>query len=749
MPVMEAGVTIPVNRWTLRYEPDAEPVEVRVPHAWRQDVPLAFEGPVVYHTLVDVPRGESHLLFRNVSYAAEIWVDGDLIATHKGIWDAFAVRLDAFAGRSVSVDVVVTKNGGLTYPVRDVASGFLPYVFHTFGGIFGEVDLVGGPENLDLAPATTRAHVDGTRLYVDGRPFYIRGLLHWGWYPELGHTNVPEATIREELRAAKARGFNLVKFCLWVPPQRYLEIMREEGMEAWMELPLWDPSSDAEHLAEIAAELERIVRQYRHHDNIIVWTVGCELSASTPAPYREYLTNLVHNLTGCPLVKDNSGGAEMYGGDLREYGTFYDFHPYCDLPFYPPVLDSLLPGARPEMPILLGEFNDVDVHRDLARTGDELPYWASTLSELNDKGVRWQYDLPEVLNSSRFSNQPTRSRHAALMASSCSKAIFTRKVVHEAVRARDGIAGYVVTGWRDTPISSSGFFDDWNEARFSPADVAAWNGPSVLFLLPTRRPPWVYGGNRPGWVDPFNHFAGQVFWRVGVHAEWGIEGGLVWKVVRSRDGKVVAYGASESTAVSALTSSEVGQIVWDAEPGEYRLEVEFGGVRNRWPVWVLPRPEWSDVAVDDPEGVLRPLAGIEGARRIATHWNPEADVVLLRGEGTIRAPFWREAAYEFRNDAFWASVPFAERWERLLPVSGEVALNERWLREKVGEYEVLMNRVDVRTYADLPVLVRTARGLITTLRPYGGLGTQPTSLAVNPAGAALLQALLDFTEQPG
>src|SRR5687768_12658657 len=83
-------------------------------------------------------------------------------------------------------------------------------------------------------------------------------------------------------------------------------------------------------------------------DNTIIWTAGCELGTTTSAAYRQRLTKMVKDHTGSPLVKDNSGGSEMYGGDLREFGDFYDFHPYCDTPLYPPVLDSLLPGPRKE-----------------------------------------------------------------------------------------------------------------------------------------------------------------------------------------------------------------------------------------------------------------------------------------------------------------------------------------------------------------------------------------------------------------
>lgn len=745
---------LPVVRWTVDYGDGSRPSEVIVPHAWRQDLPVSHEGPVRYRTTIDVPRGEPHLLFHGVSYAADVFVAGEPALSHLGIWDAFAVPLHKWAGQTVEVEVVVVKNGGPTYPVRDVASGFLPFVYHTFGGFHGTVELFREKPVLDYGAAKPRIEVEGSRMIVDGKPFYMRGLLHWGWYPEVGHTNPPDETIRQEVRDAKAFGFNLVKFCLWVPSQRYLEILREEGMFAWMELPLWDPTSDPEHLKGMAAELERIVRQFRHHDNIIVWTVGCELSTSTPAEYRRYLTQMVRNLTQCPMVKDNSGGAEMYGGDLREYGDFYDFHPYCDTHFYPAVLDSLLPGPRKKLPILLGEYNDIDVHRDMARTGDELPYWASNLAELNDQGVRWQYDLPGVLDDSRFANHPTRSGHARLMENSRNKALYMRKTVHEAVRARDAIGGYVVTGWRDTPISAAGFIDDWGNMRYSPEEVRVWNDEEILFLIPTRRPPWFHGGNRPGYLYPQAQFTGQVFWRIGFHSAMGGEVGLTWSV-RDTSGHVVAQGAEDGLDVDPLTAIEIGEISWMCDaPGEYILRVEAGSTSNEWPIWIVaplsegPLEGWSKY---DPARLFDDLAVDGGPNLLATRVPLDLKERLERGERVILfavdeitnlAPFWRESAYEFRNDDFWAKVPFAERWERLFPVGGDQVLNTEWLKANIGEYQVLMNRVDVRTYVDAPVIVRAGNLLITTLRPFGGLGAEPTSLGKNAAGVELLRALI-------
>lgn len=743
-----------VKYWEVSYG-DGEWQEVAIPHAWRQEMDVRSEGPVVYRATIDIPREPSVLWFEGVSYEAVVSLNGTEVLTHRGIWDAFEVPLESYRGKKVEVLVSVTKNGGERFPVRNVASGFLPYVFHTFGGIWGSVE-VRTPQTASSKPQRpSRVSIFDSQIYVDDRPFYVRGLLHWGWYPELGHHNAPEETIRREVREAKAMGFNLVKFCLWIPPHKYLEILREEGIEAWIELPLWDPSSDPVKLEEIGLEIERIVRQYRHHDNVIVWTIGCELSHSTPAEYRQYMVNLVQNLTGCPLVKDNSGGAEMYGGDLREYGTFYDYHPYCDTQFYPPVLDSLLPGPRGKEPILLGEFNDIDVHRDLARIHEEMPYWTSRTRELNDQGVRWQHDLPNFLPEHPLANGEDYERHERIMESSRRKALFMRKTIHEWVRARDPIAGYAITGWRDTPISMSGFFDDWDRPRFTAEECLTWNGQNVLFLIPTRRPPWVDGGNRPGWLDPFNHFEGQIFFKVGIHSESGFEGGLNWRIANS-DGKTLVRGAENAMSVNALESTQVGQISWQChQPGHYTLHVECGDAKNAWTFWVEPEPDLTPYQFHDPHrlmGATEPgdgktlvLAGhVEGLSQLLD--NGGRAVVLLNTIGTRPMPFWREAAYEFVTGA-----PFQDQWERLLAVSGDVAIDPAFIAEnlpKEAKVEILMNRVDVRTYQESPVLVKItgAKGaaVLTTLRPYGGLGIQPRGLAKNAAGCALMNLMSEL-----
>ncbi|MBV6458915.1 MAG: hypothetical protein HONBIEJF_02054 [Fimbriimonadaceae bacterium] len=707
--------------WTVDYGNGPKPCTV--PHAWRQDVPVSWEGPAIYRNRCVVPETARVMRFEGVSYQARVIIEGQERVLHHGIWDAFDLPVEDLADREIEIEVHVTKNGGGSFPVREVLSGFLPYVFHTFGGIFRPVRWLANP--VQHEPGPSRVDVRGSQIWADGKPIYVRGVLHWGWYPELGHPHPSRDVIEREVTACKRLGFNLVKFCLWAPPHEFLEVLDEHGMWGWMELPLWDPSSDPDRLAQMADEIGRIVDQYRHHSNILLWTAGCELSHATPAEYRCRLVEMIKQKTGSPLVRDNSGGAEMYGGDLREFGDFWDFHPYCDTPFYPEVLDSLQPGPRPGQPVLLGEFNDIDVHRDFGWLQRERPYWASAEPDLNDVGVRWQHDLPGLLADSPFAQETD----AALMESSRSKAAFMREWVQQEVAARDWASGYVVTGIRDTPVSASGMFDDQGNSRYL-ADLleSPWNTDLVLFRIPHRRPPWVRGGNRPGWLDTANAWEGDVLLRLGLQARVGFQGGVEWCLLNSAD-RPPLEGVIHCE-VEALGSREIGQIATTLRPGDVLLRVSAGSASQNWRLGVWPQTDWPDAAE------FKSYAG-----DLPDPWTFGRLTVFRSGELVRPMPFWREAAYDYPVASTEVDL-IKDQWHRLLPISGDVAFDEGALERALPSgYEVLMRRIDTRTYRTNPVVVRHGNGIWTTLRPFGGLGRQPSSLATNPLGATLALAL--------
>lgn len=708
---------------------------MRLPHVWGQDVPADWEGPATYSTEVDAgPR--TWLLFHGAAYEAVVHVDGQRVAEHRSLWLPFAVDLRPFACRHVRVEVAVTKFGGPRFPVRDVASGFLPYVWGCFGGLYRPVERVETDEDPSRpAPAAkARASVDARRVLVDGKPFHVRGVLSWGWYPQIGAPNPDRVAIAREVDLVLARGFNLVKFCLWCPPHEFLEVLAERGAFAWMELPLWMPTQDPALQAEMADELERIARHYARHGNVVLWSIGCELDRGVPADFRRDLVERVRRATGSPLVGDSSGGSEMYAGDPREFGDFADFHPYCDLPFYPEVLDSLAPGPRRAQPTLLGEFDDYDTLRDLDRIAAERPYWASTDACINPQGARWEHVLPGVVAAD--------VRTSPWLADSLDKASFIRRAVREDVAAREWIAGFVVTGLRDTPISASGMQDDWGEPK--PHDPCAQ--PDVAFLLPRRRPPWARGGNRPGWVDPWNVFAGPTMWHVGVRSEEGGDAALACEL----PGAQARVHATRADPDEPTHMADVFAVV---APGEHELAIRWGDLRAAWPLWVVEPPsaeEWEGWDLYDPDGLWDAPLPPGGANLIAFAEPPDlrerldsgARVILIATHGPA-APFWRECATTFPTPGPLREA-FHRRWSRMLPVGGDSVLDLELYRALV-EPDVLMGRIDTRTYAEAAYVARIGCGtgvlVATSLRPHGGIGRQPTSLALNPAGVGLLRAL--------
>lgn len=722
--------------WSVDYGDGPQPVQI--PHAWGQDQrDVRWEGPAIYRCQVDVPPGEATLVFSGVSAWCRVEVSGIGSAEHLGIWDAFEVPLGkSSVTRTCEITVNVIKNGGATHPVKSMASGFLPYVYHTFGGIFRDVEVV-IDEPIDLMPPapTTRIQVDGAKILLDGQPTYLRGLLHWGWYPNLHHAHPDLVTCEREILAIQAMGFNMVKFCLWMPPHHYLELLEKHGMWAWIELPLWFPPEDPLLLQHATTEIHHLVNQYRRHSNICAWTAGCELGATLTVEQRQDLVSFIRAATGCPLVKDSSGGAEMYGGDLREAGTFNDFHPYCDLTHFPKVLDLLAPGSRPSAPTLLGEFNDFDCHRDIARLRSDEPYWLSEDRAKNDVGVRWQHDLPALMPTNRFASGDPN--HAALMESSRQQKRFVHQMVNEDIRSRGWISGIVITGLRDTPISSTGFFDDWDQPRFSPPELESFNQKVSFFRIPSRALPWVRGGNRVNGSNPYHHWEGPFQMGLGVHSEVALSVEFRWTVL-DENSSVVDQGSAVVSALPLDSTHLCNVNFTHLNAGQYRLCVSIGEHASEWPFVVVAPPT--------DEELTKWLA----LEEVSHCSGGEPSAIVLSRSGPQR-PAFRECAFEI-DPRFRACLHSGDLlWADLLQLLSDRTLDPAQLP---AEAEVVLRRIDTRTYEELPIAA-VVRGderpiLWISMNFSGGYGTQPATLKSNPAAVSFLRKIEHwFAEMEG
>lgn len=647
--------------------------------------------------------------------------------------------------------------------------------------------------------------VSGDTILLNDKPVYFRAPLSWGWYEEYRAPNPPAAVFRAELEAVRKLGFNGVKHCLWIPPKSYFDLADEMGILLWVELPLWLPEVSEFTKKQMPLEYRRIVRQIADHPSLLLWTVGCEIGEGVESSFMADLYRIVKEETNSPLVRDNSGSAECYGGPLPEHADYWDFHLYCDAPQARVTFDSFAPRWRERQPFLFGEFNDQDTLRDLPgliRERKNTPWWSIANKEQNPQGVRWEYGVTKQLD--RMKETDLLGRVDELRESSRLQALLTRKHTLELTRSYPFTSGYVVTGLADTPISTAGIFDDFGKPRFTPEEFTAFNADTVLFIEPDRRRAWTAGGDRPSWLDRYGVWGGDTLRRhIGV-SYYGRERSspqLTWEVLRE-EGTSVGKGTISVGELLPGTVREIGLIeVETPKVGNplrltLRATITFGPgreTRNEWPVWVYPRstpdtirrlglydPGNHLVGFADAVGIAPiPLTSADGqptdgkepvATLVATAWRPNMrDFVAMGGSLLLiqpgasapatgdglpaeAMPFFREAMRLFEPHPSWGAFPHEKRTDFCFyGLASDCAFAISEVQKILGEdatIEPVLTRVDARSFLvhayTLAGTLGNGRFLLTTLRPQGGLGDQPSGLKRHTTGTYLLRTWVDW-----
>jgi len=694
------------------------------------------------------------------------------------------------------------------------------------------------------------AVMDG-RTTLNSKPLHLRGILDWGWDARDIYPN-SSTVVGDNLAKAQSLGFNMVKFCLFVPDEHTFQIMDREGMLVWLEMPMWLPRVTPEFRELALREYRDIFRSVHHHPSIAIVGLGCELNAEADAGFLQELHALAREWFPNALICDNSGSAEAYGGVATSFSDFYDYHFYTDPHFFQPLVQHFSRAYRPDKPWIYGEFCDADTLRNFERLR---PYAIGSLKRREDKPSQLTVDerhlyfkpygkvftailgMPSGILKTRISREAmepwwlhekvaldqddflamrdykrllneagVKDSAAELTRIARHQATAIRKFIVEQVRTNSATGGYVVTGWTDTPITTSGVVDDFGNLKFSSDEWRQFNAERVLTIDRERRRQWV-GGDRPAHKDPFT-------WREGEPAEIHlilsnggetiVHGQLRWQLT-DKSGHQIAGGAQE---IGGLPGGEVGELmtlnvrmphltkprpmelvlsasITDMTPAHpqdtpivsfVRHSAEAGGIRNIWRLWVTPRPRLpSTVAVTapylhrqalhkiDPEVKIVSLADRRGGTPILATELTDELLTLVRGGAsavlwqmqadaryTRSLPFWREAIHVFQPHAFWEHVPHAGYADmRFFSIAADFAIDGPVLSALLGKEAQCLptwRRFDARkmTWAEYLVEVRFGRGrmFVSTLRFEGGLGQQPGTFDTNPTGAWMLAALL-------
>lgn len=634
-----------------------------------------------------------------------------------------------------------------------------------------------------------RLSTQGEQVLLNGQPIHLRGVLSWGWDPSRIAPYYTSDEVRSEFRRVRAQGFNLIKLCLFVPNQTYFDVADEEGMLLWQEWPMWLPEVTPQLRQQAPLEYAQYMALTNTHPSVVLYSLGCELNHQVDVAMLGELDRVVRARVNNVLICDNSGSGEAYGGLAVDFADFTDYHTYGELHFLEETLDNWRRDWLPVRPWLFGEFCDADGFRDLQEISDanagNKPWWMIT----DNPTHHWRTEVRALLEATeRLEAATLPFTPQQLVQIANAQSFVVRKYTLETVRKRAAVQGYVITGLRDTPIATSGIFDDFDRPKWEPDAFRPFNQDAILALDSGRSRHWQHGGDRASRRDVYNWWAGTA---VQLHvilnhtaANSGAGSTLTWQVTDATGQRIAGATQQPTRPLPASRPTEVGIIDLLLPPSataeQYQLTVAFTSTgiqaRNQWPLWVYPKPEgWKEqMVVYDPIHAFTDLP--ELADRQGTLTAAQGQVVVTSvldatiqaflqqgghalllqwGTGALpvrRGPFWREAVKLFCPHPLWEHFPHAGFVDlQFFGLATDVMIDT----EKVAAvlpalmaYTPLLRRLDARefTVTDYVVEMGVGQGklLASTLRVQGGAGVQPTGLLHNVAGQAFLAQLVMY-----
>ena len=194
---------------------------------------------------------------------------------------------------SVSLDENVILKAPVTLEAREVKN----------------IKLIGGRvENLRLwspdSPAlyTLKTESDGDDLYdrvgfrtveiknravyINGKPFRFRGINRHEEYPDFGMA-APELLMRRDLDIIINMGANSVRGSHYPNNPVFVDMLDEEGITFWSEIPIWGNGFTKEQLVderiiERGLTMHReMVKEFYNHPSVIIWGMHNEIRSDT------------------------------------------------------------------------------------------------------------------------------------------------------------------------------------------------------------------------------------------------------------------------------------------------------------------------------------------------------------------------------------------------------------------------------------------------------------------------------------
>ena len=336
--------------------------------------------------------------------------------------------------------------------------------------------------------------VEKDQILLNDQPIQVRGILNWGYAPPSVAPSLDPSHWREELQLVKDYGFNLIKFCLWVPPKDYLHLADEMGVLVWMEYPTWHSQWTREALPTLEREFDEFFLYDRNHPSIILRSLTCETGPSADLDVIRTLYDRCHSRIPGSIVEDDSSWIQW-----NRIHDFYDDHPYGNNHTWLSTLSRLRQHIDEHgiKPLVLGEAiaadtwltpNSLDplapqgldavlqsVQRGTPEHPTTSPFWFPLAYQANQT---WAQQRSIDMGKPAVERLQTDSlRYAWLM----------RKYQIETYRREFPNGGYVVSVIRDFPFASMGLIDFLNKRKWNAKDFHWHSDSSLLLRTPSER----------------------------------------------------------------------------------------------------------------------------------------------------------------------------------------------------------------------------------------------------------------------
>lgn len=316
-----------------------------------------------------------------------------------------------------------------------------------------------------------KVRIEGTQLLVDGTPYRMKSVLVQGFRSDGLYSEGSREEIEDEVRKAKAMGFNTLRLHIKAFDPAYLDVCDEVGMYVHSDIPVAEPIDHEQMGADTPLALrcrraarEQVVRD-RNHPSIILWSAMNELTLDR-------------------LEARAWEGYEQFARALYEEVTLAD-------PTRP-VIENDWVEPEPERvfrsPVLTAHWYG-RLHSDYLETLDrKAASWASAgkplfVTEFGDWGLPAmpEKDLPPFWD--------TRQLYAVGLAKTLWPASVDRFVVEtqryqglsdrfqiEVFRRHDHLGGYCLTELTDVPHELNGVLDlDRNPKRLAVEEITRAN----------------------------------------------------------------------------------------------------------------------------------------------------------------------------------------------------------------------------------------------------------------------------------